>query len=160
MLRPGSREKLGVRLGPVGVTIGMAGAAALVLGFLGYRETSEDLSFTDAAFQALQLFVFEGGTTAGATPWQLDVARFLAAAVAGYALLRAVLFLARSQADEWRTRLLARDHVVVIGLSDVGLAVAKGHARGGAVVCVEDASEPRAESCRKGRGRIPCSPVM
>lgn len=93
-----------------------AGAlAALLLGFIGYQEALPGQSRSDALFRSLQLFVLEGGVPADGTPLQLNVARFLAPTVLGYAAIAGILLLARGQVRQWRTRLLARGHVVVVG---------------------------------------------
>lgn len=95
----------------------MGALAALVLGFIGYEATLPEQSRSDALFRSLQLFVLEGSVPAEGTPWQLNIARFLAPAVLGYAAIAGILLLARDQVRQWRTRLFARGHVVVVGLS-------------------------------------------
>jgi len=122
---------------------------------LGYRRATSGLAVDDALFQALQLFVLEGGTTPSGTPWELNIARFLAPAVLGYAAIQGILFVARDQFALWRTRLLARKHVVVIGLGDTGFTVAVQlrNARRRVVVCDPAGTGPRAAACRE-RGAV------
>jgi len=95
----------------------------VILGTIGYWKATPDPNFTTALFQSVQLFVLEGGVVDGDTPWQLEVARFLAPAVLGYAAIRGVLLVTRDQVAVWRTRLFARGHVVVVGTSASALAI-------------------------------------
>lgn len=116
---------------------------ALLLGYLGYREALPESSHADALFRSLQLFVLEGGVPNGGTPWQLNVARFLAPAVIAYAAIAGILLLARDQVQQWRTRLFSRGHVVVVGLSAEAREVARQLLAAGrrvVVVGLDDAS--------------------
>ncbi|MDQ3647193.1 MAG: RyR domain-containing protein [Actinomycetota bacterium] len=98
-------------------------ALAVILGTIGYRNAAPETDFTTALFQSLQLFVLEGGVVDEGTPWQLEIARFLAPAVLGYAAIRGVLLVARDQVAVWQTRLFARGHVLVVGTSASALAI-------------------------------------
>lgn len=136
--------------GPVLISLG--GIAALALGYIGYRQLPGDLSTTDALYDALQLFVLDSSAPPGATPWQLEIARFLAPAVIGYAALVTILTLAREQAQRVRARLISKGHLVVIGLGDRGSALARRARRAGRdVVAIEaDASNGAIAGLRAG----------
>jgi voltage-gated potassium channel Kch len=97
------------------------GALALYLGYVGYQE---HLSNIDALYGSIQLFVLQGEPPAEGS-WQLDVARFLAPAVLGYAAVVAVLGLVRERSQALRVRLLARRHLVIVGLGARGVAIAR-----------------------------------
>jgi len=131
--------------------IGLGALLALGLGYIGYREAPAGYSPTDALFAGVQLFVLEGGIVEGGTPWELDVARFLAPAVLAYAAARTILVFLRERVSRWRLRLFARDHVVIIGLTEAAFAIATGLAARGRRVAVVDAegSGPRALACRE-----------
>lgn len=108
----------------------LLGAAVLALGTWGFAVQGGGPS-TDAAlatgqvtgttrlYLALQLFVLESGGVQGPVPWQLELARVAAPAVAAYAVVQAGLALLRERVDRWRTG-RARDHVVVVGLGACG----------------------------------------
>lgn len=106
------------------LAVAVSSGIALVLGILGYQAAVPDLEFTAAVLRSLQLFVLEGGIVSGDTPWQLEVARFLAPAALGYAAIRGVLLVARDNVVTWRTRLTARGHTVVIGTTPTAQAIA------------------------------------
>jgi voltage-gated potassium channel Kch len=131
--------------------IGLGALLALALGYLGYREAQAGHSPTDALFAAVQLFVLEGGIVEGRTPWELDVARFLAPAALAYAAVRTILLFLRERVSRWRLRLFARDHMIIVGLTEAAFAIATGLAARGRRVAVVDAegSGPRALACRE-----------
>ncbi len=83
-------------------------------------------------------------------PLSLDVARFLAPAVAGYAGLSALGMLFRDRLQQMRIPFMRR-HVLVCGLGYVG-SVFIGHLRAGGfrvVVIESDPSNPSIELCRR-----------
>jgi voltage-gated potassium channel Kch len=94
---------------------------------------------SDAAYLTLQLFLWQsGGQFLGPrVVTALDVARFLAPLLAGYAAVRALLALFATQVQLLAAR-FARDHVIVCGLGPQGLAVARNlRAVGWRVVMLE-----------------------
>ena len=113
--------------------------AALGLGFWGYRSIeAADLSVADALYRSLQLFNTDAQLPSdSATPWQLEVARFLAPLSVAYAALAAISALLREQAQRLRTRLFARNHVVVVGLGERGLRLARALRPTQTVVAIE-----------------------
>jgi voltage-gated potassium channel Kch len=106
--------------------IGVAAAAALVLGYLGFRnqpvESGEPPSWLDHAYHSLQLWWLEYGSIAEPTSWQLDVARLLAPAVVLYVAGRAVLAIFREQFRLLRPTVKKR--VVICGLGRQGWLLA------------------------------------
>ena len=93
--------------------------AGVWLGTLGHLERARNdnvvLSSASATFQALQLFVLEAPILDGDVPITLEVARWIAAAVAFYALIRLFLFAMQRNLRDislvWR-----RGHIVICGL--------------------------------------------
>lgn len=115
-----------------------ATALALALGIWGFAlgASEEPTSVFDNVYQALQLFVL-GGNTAGALPWQLEVARFLAPAVAAYTATQALIAVFHEQLSQLRLR-FTHGHIVVCGLGRTGFAVARNYRRKGMdVVAIE-----------------------
>ncbi|HZQ32719.1 MAG TPA: RyR domain-containing protein [Mycobacterium sp.] len=133
--------------------LGAAGLVAFVLGYIGlwrlYGEVrNQPFDWTDPAFGSLKLFLFNP-PDATRLPWQLDVARFLAPFVAGYAGITALGLLFRDRVQQMRIPLM-RNHVVVCGLGYVGNIFLQHLDEAGlrAVVIETDANNPRIELCR------------
>jgi hypothetical protein len=140
------------------VVLGVAGVVAFVLGCVGYNEYLNQLHTDgvlkhgpgpgDVAYDTLKLFLLTAPDRTG-LPVALDVARFLAPMVAGYAALSGLAVLFRDRAQQMRIPLM-RGHVVVCGLGYVG-GVFLEHLRqaGRRVVVIEsDPANPLIELCR------------
>lgn len=110
----------------------------MALGYAGYREATElHLSVSDAMYASLQLFTV-GGVIPADTPWQLDVARFLAPVAVVYAAVVAAVALLRDRAQRLLVAFWARGHIVIVGLGATGSLVAQGlRDRGHRVVALE-----------------------
>lgn len=109
--------------GPVAVTVAVV--TAFVLGYWGYHSLpGHDYSVSDDLYRSLQLFNASGELPPTGTPWQLDVARWLAPLALAYAALAAFFAIARQEVQRARTRLFAREHVVIVGLGSRGSALA------------------------------------
>jgi hypothetical protein len=126
------------------LAVGTAGFAALILGFVGFTKfhfaLGESQSVWDRAYLTLQLFVLESGSVTGPVPWELEVARLLAPAVAGYAAVKALAVIFRERFERLRVR-FSRRHIVICGLGRKGLLLARSlRARGERVVLVESDS--------------------
>jgi TrkA-N domain len=105
---------------------------ALGLGYAGYRSLSSPaMNPIDALFRSLQLFALEGGVTSQATPWALNVARFMAPLAVAYATVVALMTILRDQVQCALAAALARDHVVLIGLARSSDEVAASLRRSG-----------------------------
>ncbi len=118
-----------------------AGLIALILGMFGFADQLSALktphSILDVAYLSLQLFLFESGAVESPVPWQLNVARFLAPAVSGYAAIRALSILFGERVNQLRIRRLD-GHVVICGLGRQGYMFARAfRARGDEVVVIE-----------------------
>ena len=133
------------------------GAAFVVVGLLGVvgfthsqqlRGPIEPLS--SRLYLSLQLFVLQSGAVSGTVPWQLEVARFAAPVVAGYAILLTLAAVFYEQVAALRLR-VARGHVVVAGLGRKGWLLVQGLLRRGerVVVIEADASTPELEAARR-----------
>ena len=101
---------------------------ALALGWIGFdlngRSLSQPGSFLDNLYRSLQLFIIHSGAVPSPVPWQLEVARFLAPAVAAGAALSALAALLGEQLAAFRVRFYS-DHVVVCGLGRLGSLLAR-----------------------------------
>ncbi len=75
----------------------------------------------------------------------------LAPAALAYAAVRTILLFLRERVSRWRLRLFARDHMIIVGLTEAAFAIATGLAARGRRVAVVDAegSGPRALACRE-----------
>ena len=103
---------------------------------------------TDAVYGTVKLFFVEGPEGPG-VPVLLDIARFLAPVVAGYAALSGLAVLFRDRVQQIRIPLM-RGHVVVCGLGYVGTVFLRALRQAGArVVAIEsDPANPHIELCR------------
>lgn len=108
--------------------LGAAALAVLVLGFIGFSKyflaVGQRRPFANLAYLAIQLFVLESGSVPGPVPWELDLARFLAPLVAGYAAVKGFSLVFREQLRMLRLRFLAK-HAVVCGLGKTGLQLVR-----------------------------------
>lgn len=128
--------------------LGAAGVVAFVLGWIGYWRVLSRPAPSDAAYASLQLFFLQASPDTR-VPVSLDIARFLAPLVAGYAGLTAFASVFRDRVQQMRIPLM-RGHVVVCGLGYVGTVFLR-HLRsaGTRVVVIEsDPTNPHIELCR------------
>src|ERR1700739_1853904 len=90
--------------------VGLAAVAAFVLGFAGLFEP--DSSVTDATYGSLKLFIFHESEANNHVGVCLNIARFLAPAVAGYA---ALVTLGSLFYERWLQMQIARrrGHIVI-----------------------------------------------
>ena len=131
--------------------MGGLAAASLVLGYLGFADAFPEHSRSEHFHKSLQLFVLESGSIGQRpVPWELEIARVLAPAVAAYAAVRTVFVLFRDQLQAVVIRRW-RGHVVVAGLGRNGFTLAKSlQAAGWRVLVVErNAGNSRIASCRQ-----------
>jgi voltage-gated potassium channel Kch len=148
----GHRYSSGVRSfrrGPLLWTT-LTAVVAFVLGYLGYRDSlSGGLDRLDAIYRTMQLFAMDSQPEPNA-PWELRVARFIAPlSLATAAVVAAALFF-RDHYQRLLIGVFAREHVVVVGLSESSGAVAEAMVDfGERVVVVEaDAQHPRLPGLR------------
>jgi hypothetical protein len=112
----------------------------LYLGSIGFKEHSEigkDLGFFDALYRTLQLFVLHSIEVHPPVPWELQVARFLAPAIAAYAAVIALMVVLREQVQLIRLRSM-KDHIVICGLGRIGSHLTRAFTESGyRVVTIE-----------------------
>ncbi|MGB0092784.1 MAG: NAD(P)-binding protein, partial [Solirubrobacteraceae bacterium] len=120
------------------LVLAIATVVTVALGAWGWARVSKDYGWTDIAYRVPRLFAFTGGDVPPPVPWQLDVARFLAPLLAGYAAMRGLTLLLRRQTTALRLHLITRRHVLVCGLGRVGFRLAATlHERGFVVAVIE-----------------------
>ncbi len=145
------------RLPPIALAVVVA-PLATALGIWGYARAFHELSVTDVVYRSLQLFTVDAQVPPQGTPWQLDIARFMAPLAVVYAAVVAAIALLRGRYDGWWVRFLAKDHVVVVGLGDTGVRVVRGLRQGGksrTVVTIElDPRNPNVSTARSYGGRV------
>ena len=114
------------------------------------RALGQSRSPGDLLYLTLQLFVLESGAVVGPVGWELEVARFLAPAVAAYTAVLALALLFYERFQLFRLRFV-RDHVVICGLGRKGLLLARGfRERGDRVVVIDlDEDNDLIDQCRK-----------
>lgn len=135
--------------------LGVVSVAAFILGYLGALEMLTekyphlDESFSDAAYISLKDFVLENDEPRG-LPWKLEVARYLAPAVAGWATISALGLLFRDRVQQLKIPWM-RGHVVICGLgAHVGIMFLRHlrEARIRTVVVELNPDNPGIELCR------------
>ena len=124
--------------------VAVAAGVALLLGYIGFTDyfegAGEQHSFWDVLYRDLQLFTLESGSVSGPTPWQLNVARYLAPAVTTVTAAAAIAVLLSERLRLARLRFL-HDHTMVCGLGRKGLMIAESLARRGERVVVVESDE-------------------
>lgn len=135
--------------------LGLLWGLSLALGFWGFADYSaaqgEAHSTADVLYLALQLFTFESGAVSGpGVGWHLEIARFLAPAVAAWTLLEAIGTVFADQVQRTRARTF-RNHAVVCGLGRKGSLLARALMnRGTPVIAIEkDPNGPYVSQARE-----------
>ena len=132
--------------------LAVAAVVAFVLGYIGFgqlwHEQHEPSNWSDALYWSFKTFLLNSPADPN-LPWTLDIARFLAPVVAGYAGLSAVGVLFRDRLQQMRIPLMRR-HVVMCGLGYVGsLFLRHLRATGARVVVIEsDPANSAIQLCR------------
>jgi hypothetical protein len=111
------------------IVLAAVGAVALVFGYIGYGEYFDHLyqihqldfdpRWTDRLYHALTLFIPATAPARTQLPIWLDIARFLAPAVSGYAAVAGLYSFFRDRFQEIRVPFM-KEHVVICGLGHVG----------------------------------------
>ena len=129
------------------VLLSALGVIAFALGCIGYHWDPDVTGPSDVIYQSLALFL--PGSAPHVKGPLLEVGRFLAPAVAGYAALSGLASLFRDRAMQMRIPLM-RGHVVVCGLGHVGSEfLSHLRAAGFRMVVVEsDPINPNIQLCR------------
>jgi hypothetical protein len=119
--------------------IGVFWVMAIALGYIGFSNyssaTGQAHTLWDSLYRTLQLFGLRAGDVSGPVNWQLQVARFLAPAVAIWTALVALAVILRDQLLLLRLRRM-RNHTVICGLGRKGLLLAESFLENGEQVVV------------------------
>ncbi len=126
----------------------------LLLGYIGFDRLPGPSSSLDSLYRTIQLFWLQSGDVsgeAGRVPVSLQIARFGAPLIAGYAAVRAVASLLGEQVLLLAIKSSFGNHVVVAGLGSTGFRLATAlHDRGWRVVVIDrDVSNALAAGCRE-----------
>ncbi len=136
------------------ILIAVAAAVVLPLGTIGFHKLPDGSDLVDSFYKALQLFALSAAVPDKANVY-LEIARFLAPVVIGYAAIGAIVALYRDQLNRFRIQRM-RNHIVVAGLGSGGLRLARSFAEDDwSVVAIErDAANVAIESCRQQGIRV------
>ncbi len=111
------------------IFVGFVVAAALILGCIGFlehaREHHEHASFPSALYHTIQLFVLHSPHFPCEINKKLEVARYLAAIVAFYAVLETLSTIFSEQTKLLWLRLFFKNHRIICGLGRKGLQLVK-----------------------------------
>jgi hypothetical protein len=127
--------------------LGVLALITLGLGYWGFRALSEEDH--SAFYRAIQLFALQSGDTEDIN-WPLQIARYAAPAIIGYAAILGLLALFGEQLQLLRIRIAMRNHVIVAGLGSKGFQLARTfHDAGFRVVVIEsDLASGLTQACR------------
>jgi hypothetical protein len=137
--------------------LALAGIAAFILGCIGWWKfythppsprQPQNPRFSDVAYWSFKDFLMNSPDSVR-LPVELDIARFLAPAVAGWAGLSAIGLVFRERVLQMRIPLMRR-HVVLCGLGSIGTEFLRHlhHANIKVVVVEPNAQTPNLELCR------------
>lgn len=138
--------------------VGFIWIVAFVLGYVGFSNhhsaIGEPRSVWDNMYFSLQLFVLQSGGVTGPVGLELQVARFLAPAIAIYTALLALTLMLHEQIILLRSKFF-KDHIVICGLGRKGMLLASGFREEGerVVVIEQDDNNSMISEC-KGHGSI------
>jgi hypothetical protein len=126
--------------------LGVLALITLGLGYWGLTLSEDDHS---AFYRAIQLFALQSGDTEDIN-WPLQIARYAAPAIIGYAAILGLLALFGEQLQLLRIRIAMRNHVIVAGLGSKGFQLARTfHDAGFRVVVIEsDLASGLTQACR------------
>jgi voltage-gated potassium channel Kch len=96
---------------------------SLVLGIWGLVESGK--RFLDACYLTLQLITLNAGLEDGPKVWQLETARFLLPGIGAYVALKGIWLLAEQRLSGLKLEFRAKNHYVICGLGDRGMALAR-----------------------------------
>jgi len=131
----------------------------LGLGYTGFSKLYASLGETrtplDILYRTLQLLTLESGFADGIIPWELELARLLAPAVAAYAALMTLSVIFKKQFQLLRLRFF-KEHLVICGLGRKGVLLAqKFREQGSRVVVIElDEGNDLVEQCRESGATV------
>jgi hypothetical protein len=129
------------------LTVGLGTQGFAVKG----HEHGEPMSFTDALYNAFALLDMHTGHVAADGIWQLEVARWSGLVFWASAVTAVVARIFRDSVHRGLVRLLATDHIIVVGLGKDGVRLVEAlRKKGHTVVVIEaDRNHPAVEQCRE-----------
>ncbi|MFW9928514.1 MAG: potassium channel family protein [Candidatus Thorarchaeota archaeon] len=125
--------------------VGFLWTITLITGYIGYQRyfisqgvPNDDLTPDNILYQVLQLFVLQTNFSP-TTPldWTLQIARFLAPVLVALAGVQAFLYVFSDQIDNFRLR-FTKNHTIICGLGNRGLAIANSFIELGEKITVID----------------------
>ncbi len=124
------------------VVLAILTIAVFVFGTIGFQQYMHlhhrHSEVIDSFYRTLTLFELDGLDVEPPIPWAMELARFLAPVIVGYAVFRGVVTVFRNQLQLVGIRFLVRDHVVIAGLGETGFRLASAfHDEGFRVVAIE-----------------------
>jgi len=134
--------------------IGSMWIVAFALGYVGFSNyhslIGEPRPVLDNVYLSLQLFLVKSGNIVGPIGPALQVARFLAPAVAVYTALMAVATILQEEIKMFRSRFF-NNHIVICGLGRKGSLLAKGFREKGerVIVIEQDENNSLLGQCRE-----------
>ena len=132
--------------------VGLIAIGSLLLGAKGYADYYHQAGNDwDYLYLSLQLFVLQASFDIGkSVPDTLQIARFLAPAIGAYTLFQIFLEVFRKQLQLLRLY-TKRNHIIICGLGQKGLLLAKDHLKTGQYVVVieQDSSNSGIDVCRE-----------
>jgi hypothetical protein len=128
--------------------------AVVTLAMVGFSGTKPPRPFFDQMYEAIELFALNGNSSENANIC-LQIARFLAPVVLGYAAVGAIIAMYGEQVNRFAIRHLRR-HVVIAGLGAAGYRLAKAFAEDGwPVVAIDsDGTNVSLAGCRERGIRV------
>ncbi len=138
--------------------LGAGWVVVILLGTTGYQQYHLELGlpqpFLNNLYQAIQLIVLESSGFSQTLPLNLQLARWLAPALAAYTAIQAAAIVFAEQFDRIRLRTM-RDHVIICGLGRRGYLIAEGflHQGENVVVIEKDAENDYLEPLRDLGGK-------
>jgi hypothetical protein len=138
------------------IVIGIGVVITLCIGYVGFWKYHHDhqKSILDLIYLTISLFPIQSGALEGSIPWELEVARFLAPALAAYTAILAVLFIFREEFHNFKLKQI-NNHVVICGLGRMGWQLTKDClAEGKKVVILEKNEANEYFSLSKDLGAI------
>ena len=128
--------------------IAVLGLTVIVFGTIGYTKLGDE--WWEAMFKSFQLFAI-AGELSDENPAVLNIARVLGPLLVGVAAVRGLILLSREQLRVIGWRFFRRNHIVIVGLGDVGFKLAATlNELGGRLIAIErDATAPSIAGCKE-----------
>ena len=124
----------------------IVGIGSVILGTIGFQKYFEsahlDSNFGTNLYASIGLLQMKtGNINASFLPIELEIARWSAPVVTMYTVVRGLWILFRKQLDVLHLRIFMRNHVVICGLGQIGLQLAKNFRNQGLEVVIIEKSD-------------------